>query len=41
MHDLRRNHGLQLSMRGEAYPRTPGLPRLEASKLTIGDSYGC
>ena len=41
MHDLRRHHWLQLSMRDEAYPRTPGFPRLGASKLTIGDSYGC
>ena len=38
---LRRHHGMQLSMRDEAYPRTPGFPRLGASKLTIGDSYGC
>jgi hypothetical protein len=41
MHDLRRHHWLQLSMRDEAYPRTPGFPRLGASMLTIGDSYGC
>ena len=41
MHDLRRHHWLQLSMRGVAYPRTPGASRLGTSKLTIGDSYGC
>ena len=32
MHDLRRHHWLQLSMRDDAYPRTPGLPTVGCLK---------